>query len=84
MIHPMPNHPNDGVVRIFGQPRGAAEIAILNGGKEFFQRGGVAFEALAPPPESALAHDGYGNNCRNEKRPDDRGGRFEVIDRDVC
>ncbi len=84
MIHPVPDHPNDGVVRIFGQPRGAAEIAILQGGKKFFQRGGVAFEALAPPPESAFAYHGYGHNCRNENRPHNRAARFKILDQDIC
>ncbi len=84
VIHAVPNHSDDGVVRIFGKPCGLGEIAIFERGKNFFESLRVAFAALAPPPKDALADDGDGEKSRDKNWPHDGAALLESLNEYVC
>jgi hypothetical protein len=84
MIHPVPDHSNDGIFRIFGKSRCLGKIAIFERGEDLLERLRVASATLAPPPKDSLANDRDGEKSRYQNGPHDWPPLLEALNQYIC
>src|SRR5207253_3051698 len=83
VVQAVPNHADHRVLGPFRDFRRFGKLTVFKMSQHFFKSIGIAFEALARPPNDALAHHGDRDDGGDQDGPHDPAALHEVINNDI-